>query len=101
MKRFAITLTFALLLCTSMWGQAAYSFQTVNYPNDNFTQLLGVNNSLLIAGYHNANENSGLTLRLPVLFTTENYPQSMSGGSWPIADAMACERGQPQRAVSI
>jgi hypothetical protein len=77
MKRFAITLTFALLLCTSMWGQAAYSFQTVNYPNDNFTQLLGVNNSLLIAGYHNANENSGLTLRLPVLFTTENYPQSM------------------------
>ena len=65
MKRFAITLTFALLLCTSMWGQAAYSFQTVNYPNDNFTQLLGINNSLLIAGYHNFDQNSGFTLHLP------------------------------------
>ncbi len=77
MKRFAIALTFALLLCTSMWGQASYSFQTVNYPGDTFTQLLGVNNSLLIAGYHNFNQNSGFTLKLPVQFTTENYPNSM------------------------
>ena len=79
MKRFATTfaLAFALLLCTSMWAQTPYSFQTVNYPNDNFTQLLGINNSLLIAGYHNMNQNSGFTLRLPFLFTTENYPNSM------------------------
>jgi len=77
MKRFTIALTFALLLCTSMWGQAAYSFQTVNYPGDTFTQLLGINNSLLIAGYHNFNQNSGFTFRLPVQFVTENYPMSM------------------------
>ncbi len=77
MKRFAIALTFALLLCTSMWGQAAYSFQTVNYPGDTFTQLLGINNSLRIAGYHNFNQNSGFTLKLPVGFVTENYPDSM------------------------
>ncbi len=77
MKRLAFAFTFALLLCTSMWGQAAYSFQTVNYPGDNFTQLLGINNGLLIAGYHNQNQNSGFTLRLPFNFTTENYPNSM------------------------
>ena len=76
MKRFAIALTFALLLSTSMWAQT-YSFQTVNYPNDNFTQLLGINNNLLIAGYHNMDQNSGFTLKLPFLFTTENYPNSM------------------------
>ena len=77
MKRIAFTLTFALLLCTSMWAQTAYSFQTINYPGDNFTQLLGINSSLLIAGYHNADQNSGFTLRLPFNFTTENYPNSM------------------------
>jgi len=77
MKRFAFTLTVALLLSTSMWAQSVYSFQTVNYPGDNFTQLLGINNSLLIAGYHNADQNSGFTLKLPFLFTTENYPNSM------------------------
>jgi len=77
MKRFALATTFALLLCTSMWAQNNYSFQTVNYPNDNFTQLLGINNSLTIAGYHNADQNSGFTLHLPFNFTTENYPNSM------------------------
>jgi probable HAF family extracellular repeat protein len=77
MKRFALTTLFAMLLCASMWGQAAYSFQTINYPHDTFTQLLGINNSLTIAGYHNANRNSGFTLRLPFNFTTEDYPGSM------------------------
>src|SRR5208283_560993 len=77
MKRCGFALALALLLSTSMWGQAAYSFQTINYPNDTFTQLLGINNSLLIAGYHNFNSNSGFTLKLPVGFVTENYPDSM------------------------
>jgi probable HAF family extracellular repeat protein len=79
MKRLQLSfiLAFALLLCTSAWAQSSYSFQTLNYPNDTFTQLLGINNSLLIAGYHNANQNSGFTLRLPFMFTTENYPNSM------------------------
>src|SRR5271165_2034680 len=79
MRRFQLSaaLAFALLLSTAMWGQAAYTFQTVNYPGDTFTQLLGINNSQLIAGYHNFNSNSGFTFRLPVQFTTENYPNSM------------------------
>ena len=78
MRRFQLSfvLAFALLLCTSMWAQS-YTFLTANYPGDTFTQLLGVNNSVIIAGYHNANQNSGFTLRLPLNFTTENYPNSM------------------------
>jgi probable HAF family extracellular repeat protein len=75
MKR-CIALTFALLLCTSLWAQN-YSFKTINYPGDSFTQLLGINNTLLIAGYHNFNQNSGFRLKFPVGFTTENYPNSM------------------------
>jgi probable HAF family extracellular repeat protein len=79
MKRFtlAFLLSFALILCPAAWGQAVYGFRTINYPNDTFTQLLGINNSLTIAGYHNFNTNSGFTLRLPFLFTTENFPNSM------------------------
>lgn len=79
MKRFALAfaLSFALIPCVPAWGQAAYGFRTINYPNDTFTQLLGINNSLIIAGYHNFNQNSGFTLRLPFLFTTENFPGSM------------------------
>src|SRR5271165_3000655 len=76
MKRFAFAVSIALLLCVSISAQN-YNFQTVNYPGDTFTQLLGINNSLNIAGYHNFAQNSGFTLRLPSNFTTENYPGSM------------------------
>lgn len=77
MKRFqlSLALAFALSLCTSAWAQN-YSFQTVDYPSDTFTQLLGINNASRIAGYHNFNSNSGFTLTLPGNFTTENYPHS-------------------------
>ena len=61
MKRLART-DLRLLLCTSAWAQNAYTFQTINYPNDTFTQLLGINNSNRIAGYHNFDSNSGFTL---------------------------------------
>jgi hypothetical protein len=52
-------------------------FEDINYPHDTFTQLLGINNSGVIAGYHNFNMNSGFTLVLPKSFTTEKYPNSM------------------------
>jgi probable HAF family extracellular repeat protein len=82
MKRFAYTLTFAvtLLLCATMWGQG-YNFEVVKFPvnnaSDQFTQLLGINDALQIAGYHNVNQNSGFTLNLPNGFINENYPNSM------------------------
>ena len=87
MKNASLAMAFALLLCSSMWAQDAsqdavqpatsYTFHEVNYPGDTFTQLLGINNGGLIAGYHNFNTNSGFTLRLPNSFTTENYPGSV------------------------
>jgi hypothetical protein len=82
MKRFHLLIALALLLCASMWAQdqilnpTVYSFQEVVYPGDTFTQLLGINNASLIAGYHNVTANSGFTLVLPNHFTTENYPGS-------------------------
>lgn len=81
MKRLQLifALAFALLLCNSAWAQS-YRFVNVEYPNDPnspFTQLLGINNSNVIAGYHNFFQNQGFTMNLPLQFTTENYPNSM------------------------
>lgn len=77
--RLTFVLACALLLCTSAWAQN-YNFQVVNHPGDPgdpFTQLLGVNNSLIIAGYHNFFQNQGFVLTLPANFATENFPGSM------------------------
>lgn len=82
MKRLTSLATFAatLLLCAAVWAQN-YNFEVVKYPannaGDQFTQLLGINDALQIAGYHNVNQNSGFTLNLPNGFFTENYPNSM------------------------
>jgi hypothetical protein len=81
MKRvqMCLVLSFALLLCSAAWGQN-YTFVTVNSPgdpNNPFTQLLGINNNMVIAGYHNFLNNQGFTLNLPRQFNTENYPNSM------------------------
>ncbi len=81
MKRLHLTfvLAVAVLLGTSAWAQS-YSFITVNNPNDQndpFTQLLGINNNMTIAGYHNFLSNQGFTLNLPINFTVENFPNSM------------------------
>jgi hypothetical protein len=60
-----------------------YSFRTINFPNDTFTQLLGINNHFVIAGYHGSgatgHPNQGFTLALtnPITFTPENFPGSV------------------------
>jgi probable HAF family extracellular repeat protein len=82
MKRFQLTfaLAFALMLCSSAFAQQTYNFRNVVFggdPNVSFTQLLGINNSDIIAGYHNFQQNQGFTLALPNAFTTENFPNSM------------------------
>lgn len=81
MKRFSLpfVLSLALMLGTSAWAQS-YSFQNILNPGDRnspFTQLLGINNHGVIAGYHNFSQNQGFTLVPPSNFTTENYPNSM------------------------
>jgi len=87
MKSLAINLGFALVASLSLLAQDAtpattYTFETVTYPHDTFTQLLGINNSDVIAGYHGANTsaenpNKGFTLVLPKSFTSENFPKSV------------------------
>jgi len=78
-KRIAFALTVALLSCSSLFAQKTtltYTFSDVTYPKDPFVQLLGVNNTGLIAGYHGASVNKGFTLTLPDTFTAENFPKS-------------------------
>jgi probable HAF family extracellular repeat protein len=74
-----LILGLAVLVCMSVsaFAQTTYTFQTLNYPNDTFTQLLGINNSGDIAGYHGANVNMGFTYSLTgKTFTNENFPGS-------------------------
>jgi len=77
----ALTLGLAVLVCMPTYadekGTTTYNFETINYPGDTFTQLLGTNNSDIIAGYHGATVNQGFTLVLSSrIFTTENFPGS-------------------------
>jgi hypothetical protein len=57
MKTLALLMALALSLCASMSAlesavetSTMHSFQDINYPGDTFTQLLGINNSGVIAG---------------------------------------------------
>jgi probable HAF family extracellular repeat protein len=92
MKRFALYMGLAVLVYLPMSSGVAqditagadlditYSFQTVNFPGDTFTQLLGVNNNKKIAGYHGSgatgHPNKGFVLTLPSTFASENFPGS-------------------------
>jgi probable HAF family extracellular repeat protein len=76
LKSLALFLGSVVLASLPMSAQTSYTFQTVDYPKDTFTQLLGINNSTKIAGYHGAAVNRGFTLTLPKHFVNENYPQS-------------------------
>src|SRR6202162_2856662 len=83
MKKSALRFGLAVIVCLSMpvLADTIYSFQTVNFPGDTFTQLLGINNSGTIAGYHGSgaagHPNKGFVLTLPNHFTSENFPGSV------------------------
>src|SRR5713226_8457828 len=77
----ALTLGLAVLLCMPMYADeketTTYNFETINFPGDTFTQLLGINNANVIAGYHGATVNQGFTYTLANnTFTMENFPKS-------------------------
>jgi hypothetical protein len=79
MTRTSLILYLAVPLGLAVPARAiTYTFQTVIDPADpNFTQLLGVNNAGVIAGYFGdgaAVFNSGFTLVVPNSFTPENFP---------------------------
>ena len=54
----------------------SYNIQTVSFPGDNFTQLLGINGAGTIVGFHGATVNKGFTLTPPSTFTDTNFPNS-------------------------
>jgi hypothetical protein len=87
-KVLTLSMTLSALLCTCAPAQSnedcsqdrEYSFDTVKFPGDTFTQLLGINAANRITGYHGSNApghpNKGFTLSLPKEFTPENFPKS-------------------------
>ena len=76
LKTLSLSLAVAGLLCMSTAFAQTYNFQTINYPGDVFTQLLGINNSGDIAGYHGASPNNKGFTYTSGKFTKENYPKS-------------------------
>jgi len=82
MQRISSTLRGAALACIAIPAFAnPYVFTTVINPTDpNFTQLLGIINSSMIAGYFGDGvvvPNNGFTLVLPSSYTAENFPGSV------------------------
>jgi hypothetical protein len=67
---------------TPALADIAYTFQTIISPSDpTFTQLLGINDGMTIAGYFGSgapgHPNQGFVLTLPNTFTSENFPGSV------------------------
>ena len=61
MKRLALSFVLAVFVCAAMTARAAdeteFTFRTVIFPGDTFTQLLGINIGSIITGYHGATIN--------------------------------------------
>ena len=78
MKKVVFSLTFVVAICvcavmTISAGEKEnrFTFQTVIFPDDTFTQLLGINDFEVIAGYHGAHVNKGFVFTVPNKFTPE------------------------------
>ena len=84
MKKIVFTLALVAAICfcvatsISAWedDRFRFHFRTVNFPGDTFTQLLGINDSGTIAGYHGAAVNKGFVFTFPNDFDLENFPNS-------------------------
>jgi hypothetical protein len=69
-------LAFGCIALPSFAASASYNVQTISFPGDNFTQLLGINDAGVIVGFHGATVNQGFTLTPPAAFTDLNVPNS-------------------------
>jgi uncharacterized membrane protein len=79
MKRFGFSVGLAIVFSAAMSAFAnagGFTFRTVIFPTDTFTQLLGIDDFDVIAGYHGATVNKGFTFTLPKTFSNENFPGS-------------------------
>jgi hypothetical protein len=80
MTKITLASLFAALGCTALPSVAAavsYNVQTVSFPGDNFTQLLGINDAGTVVGFHGATVNQGFTLTPPATFVDTNVPNSV------------------------
>jgi len=84
-----LALAVGFLLFPGLARAQQYVFENIAFPGDTFTQLLGINDSDTIAGYHGQFVNSGFTLTLgaPNIFTSENFPNSISTQVFGITNA--------------
>ena len=55
----------------------AYTFTTITFPNDTFTQALGINSTDTIVGFHGATTNLAYSLVLPATFTPVTTPANL------------------------
>ncbi len=79
MKRSACSLLIGLsatLVAGVCYAGTNYTVETVQFPGDTFTQLLGINNTDTIAGFHGAAVAEGFTLMLPASYGLLDYPGS-------------------------
>ena len=82
MKKIVFTLALVAAMCVSSaksisaWEDRRLHFQTIIFPDDTFTQLLGINDFETIVGYHGATVNKGFVFTFPNNFTPENFPNS-------------------------
>ncbi len=79
---FTLALVTAMCVCSTTSISAGeeerfrFHFRTISFPNDTFTQTLGINDSETIAGYHGAASNVGFVFSFRNNFTLENFPNS-------------------------
>jgi hypothetical protein len=79
---FALALVAAICVCSAASISAReedrfrFHFRTVFFPGDTFTQLLGIDDSDVIVGYHGANVNKGFVFTFPNDFDSENFSNS-------------------------
>src|SRR6266478_4094839 len=96
MKRvvFTLTLVVAIWVCAVVTisarekeKEARFTFQTIIFPGDTFTQLLGINDFEVIEGYHGSGGcracEQGVRLHLPKHFHSGEFPQFRAiAGDW-------------------
>src|SRR5258707_2913648 len=78
-----IVFTFALVVAVCVGAAMSisahehrFNFRTIIFPDDTFTQTLGINDFDTIAGYHGTAVNKGFVFSFPNNFTLENFPNS-------------------------
>jgi len=73
----ALDLALPPCLSNSAPEQVDYSFETIEYPGDSFTQLLRINSGGIIAGYYGVKANKEFIYDLSTKeFTDKNFPRA-------------------------